>query len=244
MYKSRMMLRTVTLCFSIAGALIMGLIWTVGQTGLSETNAHLCELFGQYFSISENCQASDVIVTIAGYLCLFAVTVALLDLAWIISKKTAPKTPVSITDAPSLEIIFDRQNLHKRFWSLEPEMEAPGKPTGRQCWEYRIKVRNSSTTKTIRNVRAEVELAGELPSMPTDLSFKKDGGPVRDLQPAHAEFVPFCWIRRPQAGDAWGETARRFYSPMIITVRGDDVLPKSISFSYHPDDIPALVEIP
>jgi hypothetical protein len=73
------MLRTVTLCFSIAGALIMGLIWTVGQTGLSETNAHLCELFGQYFSISENCQASDVIVTIAGYLCLFAVTVALLE---------------------------------------------------------------------------------------------------------------------------------------------------------------------
>jgi hypothetical protein len=120
-------LRLVGLCFSIAGALTLGLIWTVGQAGLSDTNAHLCELFGQYFSISENCQASDGIVRIAGYLCLFAITVTFLDLAWIISKKMAPKAPAPITDAPSLEIIFDRQNPHKRFWSLEPEMEAPAR---------------------------------------------------------------------------------------------------------------------
>jgi hypothetical protein len=63
------MRRIAVLLLSIAGALIMGLIWTVGQTGLSDTNAHLCELFSRYLpDVSENCQASDWIVSGAGYL--------------------------------------------------------------------------------------------------------------------------------------------------------------------------------
>jgi|SRR5476649_2735890 hypothetical protein len=141
------LLRIATLCFSIAMALIMGLIWTVGQTGLSDTNAHLCELFGRYFAISENCQASDGIVTVAGFLCFISIVASLLSLAWIIAKKLDPEHTIPTPEVPSFEIIFDCQNPHKRFWSLEPEMQAPGLPTGRQCLEYRIKVRNSSTTK-------------------------------------------------------------------------------------------------
>jgi hypothetical protein len=46
----------------------------VGQTGIGDTNAHLCELFSRYFpDISENCQASDWIVKSAGYLFILAV---------------------------------------------------------------------------------------------------------------------------------------------------------------------------
>ena len=80
------------LFLSFAVALIMGLIWTVRQTGGGDTNAHLCELFSRYFpDISENCQASDWIVTSAGYLFILAVVIAVLDIAWIVFKWPARK---------------------------------------------------------------------------------------------------------------------------------------------------------
>jgi hypothetical protein len=40
-----------------------------------------------------------------------------------------------------------------------------------------------------------------------------------------------------------GPTAKRFFSPLIVTARGDDVLPTSLSFGFYPDQIPSLVEI-
>jgi hypothetical protein len=76
------MRRIAVLLLSIAGALIMGLIWTVGQTGLSDTNAHLCELFSRYLpDVSENCQASDWIVSGAGYLFVISTCIFVLDIA-------------------------------------------------------------------------------------------------------------------------------------------------------------------
>src|ERR1700724_496659 len=73
------MRKIARLSLSFTGVLIMGLIWTVGQTGLSDTNAHLCELFSRYFpDISENCQASDWIVRIAGYLFFLAIAITIL----------------------------------------------------------------------------------------------------------------------------------------------------------------------
>jgi hypothetical protein len=80
----------------------MGLLWTVGQTGLSDTNAHLCELFSRYFpDISENCQASDWIVTTAGYLFFLAVAITVLEIVWIIFKWPSRKPNVVGADASS-----------------------------------------------------------------------------------------------------------------------------------------------
>ncbi len=141
-----------------------------------------------------------------------------------------------------LEIIFDPKNPHKRFWDFVPEMDGYGKPTGKLCREYRIMVKNNSMN-TIRNVKAEIMINGKLPQLPKDLVYKKDGSTAKDLEPKHAEFIPIIWTRSPQAGDAWGETARLFYSPLIVIARGDGVLPTTCSFNYCPDDVPALIEI-
>jgi hypothetical protein len=92
------MWKIAVLLISIAGTLIMGLIWTVGQTGLSDTNAHLCELFSRYLpDVSENCQASDWIVSGAGYLFVFAICIMVLDIAWIVSRSNS-KAHIAVED--------------------------------------------------------------------------------------------------------------------------------------------------
>jgi hypothetical protein len=109
-------MRLAILLISIAGALIMGLIWTVGQTGLSDANAHLCELFSRYLTdIPEDCQASDWIVSIAGYLFLFAVGIAALDIAWIF---VTPKAPVC---KPKLHVscLYPKNDGYCSFWYVD-----------------------------------------------------------------------------------------------------------------------------
>ena len=74
------------LLFSIVGALLMGLLWTIGETGRPDTNAHLCEFARHYFpDISPDCQAADWIVSAAGWLFVIAVLIAVVDLAWIVA---------------------------------------------------------------------------------------------------------------------------------------------------------------
>src|ERR1700730_5835532 len=90
------------LSFAVAGG--MALIWTVRQTGGGDTNPHLCELFSRYFpDIPENCQASDWIVTSAGYLFFLAAAIAVLDSSWIIFKCLSRK-PKEPPNQPPLEI--------------------------------------------------------------------------------------------------------------------------------------------
>jgi hypothetical protein len=102
----------------------MGLIWTVGQTGLSDTNAHLCEFFSRYFpDISENCPASDWIVTIAGYLFFVAVAIIVLDTFWIIftwvSRK--PRSTAASEQVKSLSYFYSTSHQLLSRISMLPE---------------------------------------------------------------------------------------------------------------------------
>jgi hypothetical protein len=98
------MRKIAVLLISVAGALTMGLIWTVGQTGLGDTNAHLCEFFSRYLpDIPENCQASDWIVSGSGYLFIFAVCIMVLDILWIFSSRS-DKLPIAMAAAEQFSI--------------------------------------------------------------------------------------------------------------------------------------------
>jgi hypothetical protein len=109
-----------------------------------------------------------------------------------------------------LEIIFDPANSKKRFWSQTPVLDKDGNPIAKLCMEYRVRIYNKSE-KTVRGVHVERVGEGEIPSMPADLSFKKDGAGKRDLQPKHSEFVPFFWVHAPQEGDAWGADGKALF---------------------------------
>jgi hypothetical protein len=172
------------LFLSFAGVLIMGLIWTVGQTGLSDTNAHLCELFSRYFpEISENCQASDWIVRTAGYLFFLAVATTVLDIGWIIFKwpSKKPKEIPSNQTSP-LEIIFDPTNPSKKFWSIEQMRDENGKQIAGSFWEYRAAIKNKSA-RTVKNVKVTVEAIGIMPTRPIHSNFDINKKTFIDLTP-------------------------------------------------------------
>jgi hypothetical protein len=105
-----------------------------------------------------------------------------------------------------------------------------------------VKVQNTSSSKTVRNVQISKESAGLIPETPIDLLFKKDGKQNRDLQPLCGELVVVFWKLPPRAGDASRETARALHGPIKIIASGDDVLPSECEFDYYPDQIPAIVQ--
>jgi len=182
----------------------MGLIWTVGQTGLSDTNAHLCELFSRYLpDVSENCHASDWIVSGAGYLCIIAIGISILDLIWIFSKRSdkPPSGTLSIFTDPPIEIIFDPTNPAERFWSFESPRDEQGNKKPGIFLEYRVEITNRSS-KTLRNASVTIEHIGKLPLRPTDTVFDKIRKTSCDLKPECSELAPVIRWPHPktQAG--------------------------------------------
>jgi len=140
----------------------------------------------------------------------------------------------------ALEIIFDPSNPHKKFWSrILIQMRPNGLPV-QYCDEYRVLIRNNSN-KTITNVNVARESSGFCPILSEDILFQKDGKAVNNLDPGRSEIVNIFWVYPPQAGDAWGETAKAFHGPIKITVSGEDVPPAECEFDYCPDELPALV---
>jgi len=152
------------------------------------------------------------------------------------------ETIASLRRPSPLQIIFDPLNPGERFWS-RGSVKHPTEARFVSYMEYRVQVANTST-KTIRNVRVSIEGYGLLPRLPEDIGFKKDGVPVCDIQPGHSELVPVLQLGPPQEGNAWGTTAKELHSPIVVIARGDDIPPASIAFSYHPNDVPALIESP
>jgi hypothetical protein len=170
-----------------------------------------------------------------GGLAFFAAAVAILFIVHLPWRKAREGTP-----AASLEIIFDVANPAKRFWSrILTRGHFDAQPTS-YCDEYRVLIRNRSE-KTIRNVSVSREANGYFPTLAEDMLFQKDGKRLRDLDPGRSELVNIFWVHPPQAGDAWGETARAFHGSIKVMVSGEDVPPAECEFDYCPDELPALV---
>ena len=142
---------------------------------------------------------------------------------------------------PPLEIIFDPTNPSNRFWERTSPRDENGNKLPGLVWEYRVKIQNTSS-KTVRNVRISRESSGLIPELPSDLIFQKDGKQTRDLQPNGSEYVAVLRKFPPQAGDAWGETAKAFHGPIKIIASGDDIPQTECEFDYYPDQIPAIVQ--
>lgn len=140
-----------------------------------------------------------------------------------------------------LEIIFDLTNPLDHFWS-QGSVFNEDKTKAMIFMEYRIMILNTSS-KTIRNVRVTRRHDGMMPILPQEGTLKLDGSTVRDLQPKCYDLVPVCYVGKPQAGDAWGDTATQLHSPITIIASGDDISPAEHRFSYHPDTVPAIVTI-
>ena len=114
---------------SVAGALIMGLLWMVGETGADESSAHLCEFAHRYFAdIKPDCHAAEWIVSLAGWLCLLAITVFVIDLAWIISsllgrrKRVQGEAAAAVTGTPPVRDLPSHDDLRTQAAQLAREM--------------------------------------------------------------------------------------------------------------------------
>jgi len=144
-------------------------------------------------------------------------------------------------DVPPLEIVFDPENPGQKFWSIEsPKAESGARKPG-AFWEYRVLIRNTSATKTLRNVRPIVEATGAMPTRPEyapfDISyapFDISKEPAMDLAPGAERLVVIrrWWYPAVQAGMVIGESV---YGPLKITVNADDTLPviRVFKFDYR-----------
>jgi hypothetical protein len=191
--------------------------------------------------VPENCQASDWIVTIAGYLFILATAIAVLDIGWIIFKWSPRprKTPLNQT---SIEIIFDPTNPAKRFWSFESPQDEQGNRKPGIFLEYRVDIKNNSSN-TIKNVSVTVEHIGRLPLRPVDMIFDKIRKTSCDLKPGCAELVPVIRWPHPkiQAGMLAGPSALE-YGPVRITASADDVPPTVRTFQFDYQAEPMLFD--
>lgn len=150
-------------------------------------------------------------------------------------------TSTGLAEASPLEIIFDPENSHGRFWSLEQMRDETGNPVpGHLWWEYRVMIRNKSG-KTVRNVKATVEAIGPMPSRPEPSQFDINKKSQMDLNPHMEELVLLRrWYNPPiMAGMVMGGA----YGPIKLKVSADDVLPATKFFHFEPEKTPMISEI-
>lgn len=220
----------------------MGLLWTIGQTGTRDTDAHLCEFAARYFpAIPQDCQAADWIVSAAGWLFVLAVLVALANLAWIIATWEGWGGRKAAAQPQGLEIHFDPANPAQRFWSFESPRDSAGNKLPGLFHEYRVDVHNP-TSRTIRNVAVTVENFGLIGARPLSAFFDKTRAPVCDLRPGCSELaVVLHWPHpRRQPGMAAGPSAIAAYGPLLVTVGADDFPPTQRQFWLDPEREPML----
>ncbi len=240
------MRKIYVLLFSVAGGLAMGLLWTIAQTGSADTSAHLCE-FARHFSpeIPANCHAADWIASLAGWLFVLAVFVAVGDVAWIIATWRGGRGSKAVepTLHPSLEIHFDPSNPARRFWSFESPRDRDGNQLPGIFYEYRVAVFNPMG-RTIRNVSVTVEHVGMLPQRPMAQTFDKDRSQRRDIQPGCFELVPVVRWPHPkiQAGMLANLSAIVAYGPIVVTVSADDAAPVIRQFWFDYQREPMLFD--
>ena len=224
--------RSYVIPFSASLGLFMSLVWTIGQTGQSETNAHLCDFARRYFpDVTAECQAVDRIVTIAGWLAIFGVVLFLGSLALRVSTWAGWKRAEQPDTKPTLEIHFDPTNPSRRFWSFESPRDENGTVQPGLYHEYRVAVFNP-TAQTIRNVVVTVESLGDAGFRPMGAMFDREQAPRRDINPGCFELVPVLKWPHPKAqpGMLAGPSAIVGYGPLVVTASGDDAAPAQRTF--------------
>lgn len=208
---------------ALSAAIATGAVWTVGQTGPKETNVHLCEFVGRYVpNTPSDCGALDLAVSVAGWLFVASLLIALAEAAWVVAgwRRTKDKGA-----SPVLEIHFDPANPARRFWSLEAPRDREGNRHPGVVHEYRVDIHNP-TMRTIRNVSVTVEHAGQMSVRPVDAFLDKTWTQVCDLKPGCAELVAILRWPHPkvQPGMLAGPSAL-CYGPIVVTASGDDIPP-------------------
>ncbi|MCJ2085042.1 hypothetical protein MKK88_03405 [Methylobacterium sp. E-005] len=211
---------------AITGTVATGAVWTVGQTGPKETNAHLCEFVGRYVpGTPSDCGALDLAVSIVGWLFIASLLIALAEAAWIVAGWQGWRRAKDVGASPVLEIRFDPTNPARRFWSLEAPRDREGTRHPGVVHEYRVDIHNP-TMRTIRNVSVTLEHAGDMGSRPADAFLDKTWTQVCDLKPGCFELVTILRWPYPkiQPGMLAGRSAL-CYGPLMVTASGDDIPP-------------------
>jgi hypothetical protein len=140
-----------------------------------------------------------------------------------------------------LDIIFDPTNPGRKFWSHESPRDPSGLQLPGVIWEYRVLIRNTSTTQTAKNVSATVEGFGALSRRPEHALFDIGQTTATDLQPGAERLIVVLRWPYPaiQAGMAVGEGA---YGPLKITVTADDIPAKSRLFRFDYQRTPMIYD--
>ena len=151
------------------------------------------------------------------------------------------KTRPNPEENPPIEIIFDRTNPARRFWSFESPKDEKGN-IKRVFWEYRVEIKNKAS-HTVRNVSGTTEHTGQLPVRPVDQVFDKIKKTSCDLKPGCSELVPVVRWPHPkiQAGMLAGPSALE-YGPVKVTVSADDVPPTVRVFRFDYQVEPMLFD--
>lgn len=135
-----------------------------------------------------------------------------------------------------LHIEFDENNPHRQFWGVimlsDPSGES-GEPV--PCWEYRIKVKNTSRV-SLKNVRATREFLGVMPSMPKYLEFYLNKANITTLDPGGCDFISvMLWPKifkddsRHRVGMLTGPSVWD-YGPIRITISAENVKSSTKNF--------------
>jgi hypothetical protein len=141
-----------------------------------------------------------------------------------------------------LEILFDPTNPGKRYWSIETLKGENGKTV--PIWEYRVVLRNNSSSETLRVVRASVETLGSFPKRQEFALFEITKTPVMDLHPKDEKFIIVLrwWYPARQVGLFAGQSALEAYGPLKIVVNAEGKLPVIRTFQFDYDKEPMIFE--
>lgn len=157
------------------------------------------------------------------------------------------QSPTEGSVEPPLEIIFDKTNPDRRFWSLEVVTDESGKAQQpiTQYWEYRVAIKNASS-KTVRNVSVTTDWVNRVPglaSVPHDQLFKRRKTKTVDLKPQCEELVPIhTWPHpRIRPGMFAGESIL-WYGKLKVLASGEDVLPTERYFKFNYERDPMLFD--
>jgi len=133
--------------------------------------------------------------------------------------------------AKAFEIIFDRENPGRQFWSLKTIETFSNQISG---VEYRVKIRNK-TSKTLREVKAETERVGPMGALPTKLIFDQTGETTFALDPGASAFVRLFFAQLPviQPGTLMGASSAA-YGPIKVTVSALDTTAVERVFQFTP----------
>lgn len=142
-----------------------------------------------------------------------------------------------------LEIVFDPKNTLNEFWGKTHKRDENGKKTGDVDWDYRVRLKNNSKVKTLRNVRVSIKNIGLFPSI-TEGIFYRNKDVVIDINPECCEMATILkWPIHVQAGMLGGESAKA-YGPLEITVSADDTKKSVKIFNFDYRSHPMIVEKP